>query len=118
MRAFVTGSRLYGWPGKDSDLDVVILGDQHLIDVLVSFADKAHGSYSHGSASVRFGMLNLIVLSDVEEFDRWLAATDKLCEVGPVTKKQAHEFFNGYVDQYNDDQPLPTSAGQFEQIWE
>jgi hypothetical protein len=67
-RSFITGSRIYGNITDKSDLDLVILADDSAVEIL-----KLHG----GGMPIRFGVLNIIALSDPREFDAWRAAKDK-----------------------------------------
>lgn len=66
--SFLTGSRAYGTPTKDSDVDLVVLVDDATAKVLHKFTEAANGT-------VRFGKLNLIVLTSEKEYDAWERAT-------------------------------------------
>ncbi len=84
---FYTGSRVYGTPRPDSDVDVVIRASESIFD-LDMLADSRAGS----GGSLRFGNLNLIVLDD-DEFDRWYLITEQLYMRRPVTKEEAIAAF-------------------------
>lgn len=62
MNAFLTGSRVYGIPSDDSDVDLV---------VLLSTDDKAKLREVHGPGPIKFGNLNLILCDKQEQFDCW-----------------------------------------------
>lgn len=80
--AFLTGSRAYGMPREDSDIDICILVDDALSSLLFS-ASEQKGS------SVRFGKLNLIVFSNRKDFERWREVTEHLITQRPVTREEA-----------------------------
>jgi hypothetical protein len=83
---FITGSRIYGSPTEDSDLDMVIIAREHEWDFLV---DSQGGKFP-----VRYGKLNLILCRNNREYDSWKEARD-LCikrknKIGrPLTKDEA-----------------------------
>jgi len=97
---FITGSRIYGSPTEDSDLDMVIIAREHEWDFLV---DNQGGKFP-----VRYGKLNLILCRNSREYDSWKEARD-LCikrknKIGrPLTKDEAcliHDMVhekNGWV---------------------
>jgi predicted nucleotidyltransferase len=92
MRSFITGSRAYGTPTAKSDVDLVILVTQADLELLRSMCDSddkdrekdvpsdggptVHGPA--GSASLRFGRMNLIVVSDPVAFEIWREGTRAL----------------------------------------
>lgn len=92
--AFVTGSRVYGTPRPDSDIDLCVTGiselDYHL---LRENADDHKGS---GDGSLVFGRLNLILL-DAAEFEVWREATNELAARKPVTREEAVREFKDRV---------------------
>lgn len=79
-RAFLTGSRAYGTPRPDSDVDLVVFTDPETAGLLGSLAE----SCSLGSAgdcsdvSAVFGRLNLILLSNPRDFTWWDEGTRQL----------------------------------------
>lgn len=109
MLGFITGSRAYGTPTPESDVDVVVCVEGGMIEQLINILPDsvAAGEYSNGSASLRLGTLNLILLEDPAECDRWRKATENLRAVKPVNKKAAKRYFQGFVDGMNDQQELP-----------
>ncbi len=92
MKAFLTGSRRYGVPRDDSDTDMVILVDQKdhaLFESLnkISSTDQCSGGPSN--FSVRIGRLNLIVLTDLDEYEAWRCVAEDLEKIGGVTREVA-----------------------------
>lgn len=84
---FFTGSRVYGTPRADSDLDMVLRSSELPFSIR-GLADSQAGS----GGSLKFGRLNVIVLSD-EEFLRWASVTGSLCLRRPVTHEEAIRAF-------------------------
>ena len=70
LKSFLTGSRVYGEPREDSDIDLVIHGDNDLLSSLLLNSET-------GEMPLRFGKLNLIVLSS-DTFEAWKKGTDEL----------------------------------------
>lgn len=79
-RAFVTGSHAYGRPRPDSDLDLVVLIDPAQAEQLTLCADSSHlGSAGDASdVSLNFGPLNLICVSNADDYAWWAAGTRQL----------------------------------------
>jgi len=89
MTSFMTGSRVYGTPRPDSDVDVV---------VLVSLDDATDlWAESQSENSVRYGHLNLILCTDTEKgrekFKVWKEVTEYLKSQKPVTREKAVREF-------------------------
>jgi hypothetical protein len=83
-QSFLTGSRVYGTPTPDSDIDLcVVVSSEHLA-MLTELADGDGKS----SNSIRFGKLNLICLSPVN-FTAWQESTERLTARKPVTREDA-----------------------------
>lgn len=116
MRSFITGSRAYGpragLKGGKSDVDLVVLVSFKDLELLRSLADSddaekladsdagptAHGP--RGSASLRFGKLNLIAVTDPVAFAVWHEGTKKLARAAEqgdrpleITRDLAIKFF-------------------------
>ena len=77
--AFVTGSRAYGAPRDDSDLDVVCVATDELLSlaVLESETHSTNKDIKYNGlrdAQCRFGKLNLI-MTDIHGYDIWRAGT-------------------------------------------
>lgn len=82
--AFVTGSRVYGTPREDSDVDLCVVISSEDLAVLTELADGDGAS----SASIRFGKLNLIALTPAN-YEAWLESTETLKLRKPVTRDEA-----------------------------
>lgn len=101
--AFLTGSRAYGNPREDSDVDLVVLVDEaddnSTLDVIHAQSEAPDGHYdAHGSYSLRYGKLNLIVCTTQEAFDQWRASTntslDRMMHLSrPLTREEAVAIF-------------------------
>lgn len=95
MKSFLTGSRVYGTPRVDSDVDLVVLVSQ--ADVNVLWENNDSESPSSGTATLRFGRLNVIALVDNEEgrkqYRIWNDVTEALKRKAPVTKEEAVKAF-------------------------
>lgn len=89
MNAIVTGSRAYGNPRPDSDIDLVVLVSEDDMMNLVGVAGKVHieekmdepqQRYGMGAnaAVLRFGQLNLLVTTDPLQFEVWRRGTEAM----------------------------------------
>lgn len=97
-----TGSRVYGSPGPDSDWDWVILLP-YLPHRLRSAADTCRESDEEYrgvkgiDAALRFGPVNLLVVTTRDQFFAWEEGTRLLCaereKFGPVRRERAVEVF-------------------------
>ena len=101
MEAFLTGSRVYGSPRPDSDIDLVIHVDSATRQFLIEMGDNKN-------LPVRFGNLNLIPLTDKAEVERWYEATQELYRRRPVTRDEAVKFMKASVINAN------TTSGSIE----
>jgi predicted nucleotidyltransferase len=81
MNAFITGSRAYGTPRRNSDIDLVIRCDEATADLLKSLSDEED--------LVVFRNLNLILCTSDEDFAVWKHGTDLLKMRRPVSKGAA-----------------------------
>lgn len=84
--AFVTGSHIYGTPGPESDIDLVVLCNAKTKAKLL---EEAGGKYP-----IRFGKLNVIVASSQEEYKAWADAKARCLEFArgkgrQLTKEEA-----------------------------
>ncbi len=91
MNAFITGSRAYGTPREDSDIDLVVACSTDEISTLWELCEHPH-------AKCVFGKLNLVLFNvekpeDVERYQRWKGAHDRLVARAPVTKDEAIKEF-------------------------
>ena len=66
MRAFVTGSRAFGYATPTSDLDLVIYADESIKVQLTKLSESER--------TIKFGQLNLIVVTSEEEYSAFLLA--------------------------------------------
>jgi len=102
MKAVLTGSRRYGTPRADSDVDVVIRADeQKLIETLVANADGT-GSMGagHDQFSVKYGKLNLIVCLTDAAYLTWADGNASLDAQAPVTRDNAVKVFSALRTEY------------------
>lgn len=97
FRAFLTGSRAYGRPTPDSDIDLVVFITEADLEMLTEQSDnkgqitcddpdylanmKAH--------SLRFGNLNLLCCTDEKSHAVWREGTRTLKAKKPVTREDA-----------------------------
>ena len=105
MSAFLTGSQRYGTPREDSDIDLVVPMDVIEGHIFVKACLKAgikidenENQYDNG-ACIRFGKLNLLLMSDKEKVEGWRNATNKLIAEKPVTRERAIEVVAIEVDK-------------------
>jgi hypothetical protein len=86
---FLTGSREYGVPRDDSDVDLVAYCEITTIHKILKKADDID-DYGNGSAALRFGDLNLILCSDAGQYEAWKNGTDRCRSASsPVTRDEA-----------------------------
>lgn len=92
--AHLGGSRIYGTPRSDSDVDMCVLVTEEEARILGDNADEPNGLRpGWGSFPVRYGRLNIIVCTDPDVYARWLAGRDELRRSAPVTRDQAKAVF-------------------------
>lgn len=70
--AFAIGSRVYGEPRQDSDLDLVIYCDEETAKLLYYRGKCKSRDSETGSYSLQFGDLNLIVCTKPIVYQCWL----------------------------------------------
>lgn len=90
-RGFITGSRAYGQPNAESDVDLVLL-----VDDLTTFTLTQQSETK--AVPVRYGNLNLILCHSEEEYDAWEKFTQDMIEKArttgePVSSDEAKEVF-------------------------
>lgn len=93
----VTGSRKYGIPRDDSDIDLVVHLTEEDLQRLASQAESvslANVNSGYNGASLRFGNLNLIAVTEKRTFDAWKNGTQFLSAIKPVTKEIACLWFD------------------------
>lgn len=98
-----TGSRRYGTPRPDSDFDIVIyapnqyphrvgwkaLRDHADTDSLGGACPEENYGTQGLDVALRFGPLNVILVSTNRQWASWITGTMNLCNWKPVTRKQA-----------------------------
>jgi hypothetical protein len=99
-KPFLTGSHAYGIPGRDSDIDLVVLVTEAELTKLQVTADPPRGSEADeaymvytSTWSLRFGRLNLLATTQEYQFDIWRKGTKRLKRQAPVSREFAVEFF-------------------------
>lgn len=94
----LTGSRVYGLPDDDSDIDLVVMVNSYTHDLLARFADQSNEKdpdYDRfGSRSLRYGKLNLICIFNPVEYEVWRKGTKALQRQAPVSRAYACRFFD------------------------
>lgn len=99
MKSFVTGSRAYGTPRVDSDIDLVcMVGSDDWETIIEAARDEiviteGDPEYTSVSAVLRFGKLNLILVSDREDYNIWMEGTRELKARRPITRDEAKALF-------------------------
>lgn len=96
----LTGSRCYGAPRPDSDIDLVVFAPP-LSRALFALEEAGIGQgvdVNRASFPLRFGVLNLIVCKTAEAHDAWAQGTEALVEEArtsqaPVSRQRAVEVF-------------------------
>jgi len=109
MKAFITGSRAYGRPREDSDIDLVIhcsSGERVLLQMLAdpdppAIVDEPGYNDARGY-QMRFGRLNLLVCTTDDQYAVWLLGTRALQDrqqnkPEPVTREEAVAVFQSIL---------------------
>lgn len=91
--AFLTGSRVYGTPGPDSDWDLVVPCCPDDADLLIQRFPAQDGQTSV-QGSIKVGSLNLLLVTTAAEYQAWRVGTDALIAQRPVTRKEACRTFD------------------------
>lgn len=92
MKAFITGSRVYGTPTRYSDTDLVVRLNEWDAQQLIKGigADEAYGE---GTAHVRLGDVDLLLCTTDAAYEVWRRGTEQLCAERPVTRERAVAVF-------------------------
>lgn len=93
---FITGSRCYGEPTEESDLDLVVHMPAEVADKIWEelFPGQPRGSDEYSTTTTnhfsvfRFGQLNLIATHTNAAYDAWKVGTDK-CVAQLLKKRKA-----------------------------
>jgi predicted nucleotidyltransferase len=111
---FLTGSRVYGTPTEDSDVDLVVLTEPETRTALFDVAEEFDGVDRYGvtTSSLVFGGLNLLVETDRRRFLIWKLGTNYLKTQAPVTRDEAVEFFRKLRSHFLRIKPTSQSPGK------
>lgn len=85
-KALLTGSRVYGTPRLDSDIDLVVLMDK------VTYLQLAERS--ERGPVLRFGALNIIPVEDEKQLGLWQRGTAQCLSEAPCSRVRAKVIFN------------------------
>lgn len=99
-RPFLTGSVVYGYPNKDSDLDLVVRCDATVAQYLRSISalsgthsEAKESDYGTDSTNLHFGKLNIILCETDREYDIWAEGTRMLIDQAPVDRDHSVRLF-------------------------
>jgi hypothetical protein len=99
MNAFLTGSHVYGTPHEKSDIDLVVMMTPDQLRRFVELIQDGEGDGDirydgvEAGACVRFGKLNLIVVTSKFDYQAWQTGTGELALRKPVTRDEACATF-------------------------
>ena len=83
--AFITGSRAYGIPRENSDIDLAVVVTEQEARILRNLSDSPRKTV--------YGRLNLVLFVNTEDglkrYEAWKRVNDALKLVAPVTKETA-----------------------------
>lgn len=109
LPSFLTGSRAYGEPRADSDVDLAVLVTYRELQALLAAADCRDGEYQACTA-LRFGKLNLLCFVSDAHFRTWRQGTHELIARAPVTRAQAIEHLEAIQPRHGG-QTMPAPGG-------
>jgi len=98
MRAFITGSRAFGYATPTSDLDLVIYADESIKVQLTKLSESER--------TIKFGQLNLIVVTSEEEYSAFLLAKKRCLNYRVENKEESiaiHDKTRKEFDVYDGD---------------
>lgn len=93
MKAFLTGSRVYGTPTEDSDIDLVIYCDTSTKEKLIELSDN-------GKMPCMFGKLNIIFAINETQYKAWSEAKEHCNLFKPISRELAFEIHDRVRDKY------------------
>lgn len=97
--AFLSGSRRYGYPTANSDVDLIIKvhSQDEALRLMLLLDDSIEGENGsdtiEGSLGFKHGKLNLIICWTQEAYDIWHRGTYDLYKIRPVTRAIAVDYF-------------------------
>ncbi|KKN47398.1 hypothetical protein LCGC14_0663110 [marine sediment metagenome] len=94
--AILTGSRAYGIPNDQSDIDLVVFMEPSQaadLAALMGAELNRTGDARYPGAQFRAGALNVIVETDPAQFGIWVEGTQQLEAKAPVTRDEAVAHF-------------------------
>lgn len=105
MKSFITGSYRYGTPTDKSDIDLVVYVDKGTQGLLEDYNENENEQeledcYGPRYAPVRFGRLNLILITDKKEFKIWERCSNDLERKKPVLREEAVRYINLHLHAY------------------
>lgn len=86
MNAFLTGSRAYGEPRPDSDVDLVIQCDESTAKLLMKLSED--------TGAIKFGQLNILACTTKAEYRAWAKGTEECVWHHPTPRWRAIEIFD------------------------
>lgn len=94
-KSFLTGSRAYGKPRPDSDIDLVMRICSDDLDKLKcsGVCDSFYDYPENDGSSLKFGKLNLICVTTDVKFEAWAEGTVNLIARAPVSREDAIAHF-------------------------
>lgn len=120
LSAFITGSYAYGEPRPDSDIDLVLFMDHNEAYELEKLSDKPDSkaeedvidSYGGmGGKCLRFGKLNLLIITNKKVYRMWRKGTEMLTR----KKGRTHPVTRGYAIKFLDKLFYKTIPGWYEE---
>lgn len=101
MKAFITGSHVYGTPREDSDVDLVVCADPETIDRLNELLNEFYDpdpDYGEDGFTCRLGKLNLIVAHE-KSYETWKRSRDECIAIvekalAPLDRARAVRIHN------------------------
>jgi len=113
--AFITGSQKYGIPNDRSDVDLVVLLSENDLFQLLDLEDDAmrkQNSYGDALLSLKFGRLNILCTTNVEDYNVWVEGTKELIAQKPVTRDTAVKCFSRRREELRNKRELSKTASK------
>lgn len=85
MKAFLTGSQIYGIPKPESDIDLVILTTKEVKKELIKQSDNK-------ALPCQFGKLNIIITTNIIQYILWYLSKLRCMQDKPITRDKAIEI--------------------------